>query len=166
MILPLDVPALDLPVDRTPVLADRLGVPVDVFSDLFGGRWVVAGGPVGHDFDADPSGGEGHPVTPWHVTGRPVQLMIRVFGGHCFLARPEGRWAGGTLDLVWDPRDEVHLGYDDVTRPAIVRAVVAELVRSRRRRLRWCGRCREQHGPETMLGPVCHGCAQDDGVVF
>ncbi|WP_299053771.1 hypothetical protein [uncultured Nocardioides sp.] len=173
MILPLD-DHLDLggttagraTADRTPALAERLGVDVDWFLELFGGPWYDAGSPALHDFDGDPSGGDGYPVTPWHVTGRPVQLMVRVFTGHCFLARPEGRWAGGTHDLVWEEHDQVHLTYDDLRREEIVRPVVAGLVSSRRRRLRWCERCREQQGPETMLGALCHGCAQGTGVVF
>lgn len=143
--------------DDTERLATRLGLPPLEFADVFGAHWHENPGPVHHDYDSDPSGGEGWPVTPWHVSGEPPQLMCRVFEGRLFLARPEGVWSGGTHGLVHQPRDEVHLHVEQLDE---ARVVVRRLLAARRRSFRYCRYCRRPTPPELRLAEdVCMGCS-------
>lgn len=142
--------------DRTPLLAATLGMTLEEFEDYFGGWWELVEGQVLHDFDADPSGGLGGDVTPWHVQAEPRQLMIRVFDHGVFLARPEARFDGAVpagyfpTRQVYIPRFELAERADDEVRDLLMR---------RRRSFRWCQRCRGVHAPEDMYGDRCGRCA-------
>lgn len=141
--------------DVTPDLAAELGMDVEQFEDLFGACWELVEGPVAHDFDADPSGGGGYDVTPWHVQGAPAQLMARVFDHGVFLARPRARF-DGVAPAGYEPMDQVYVGRDEFEERAEV--VVRGILSRRRRSFRWCGRCRQVNAPENMVGDRCHSC--------
>lgn len=144
--------------DRTAELAATLGVPVEEFAAAFGARWRVSLSPPDHDFDADPSGGLGFPVTPWHLGGDPVQLMVRVFSHGLYVARPEGRWAAGTHDLVHDPHDQEYVAAGEIGSDH-TEEVVRRILRRRRTTFRYCRYCLEPHGPEYRVGDTCMACA-------
>jgi hypothetical protein len=142
--------------DRTHELAERLGVGAEEFEAHFGGCWELVEGPVAHDFDADPSGGGGYDVTPWHVQGGPRQLMIRVFDHGVFLARPHAAY-NGAVPAGYDPVDQVYVGRHEIDERAA--AVVRGLITRRRRSFRWCACCRRVNAPEDMYGDRCSRCA-------
>lgn len=138
-------------------LAEIQGVEVEEFQEMFGGRWVLNLGPIWHDYDADPSGGEGYPVTPWHIQGDPPQLMIRVFQHGVFLARPEGTWMQGMHILEYSARDEAYLARHEMS-PDRAAALVGPILRRRRRTFRWCPICRGHTPPELSMNETCMRC--------
>ena len=156
-----------LPIDEPPptlhMLADQLHLDVLSFVETFGAGWTEA--PVMHDFDADPAGGWESPFGPWHVAGRPAQLMLRASRETIELAVPRGEWRElGRVTLV--PSHLISL-----TRPldpAACEAVVKDLLRRRRSSLFFCRYCRVLTPPEyRQSAGVCMGCASDWlGVVY
>jgi len=152
--------------DRSPDLAARLGMPTDEFVHLFGAGWTEIGSPPAHDFDADPSGGLEGDVTPWMISGRPPQLMIRVFDYWVHLARPVGSWDGPGC-LEYRPADLVSIDRNDFDGPSM-QNMIRYLEQRRRKQFRYCGMCREIKAPEERMAPtLCYGCATAwEGVVY
>ena len=154
------------PSETTDALAAVLGIEVGAFADVFGAGWLEESGPVAHDFDADPSGGGGYPVTPWHIAGNPPQLMLRVFPHGVFVARPEGVWRHGTHGLGYEPSQQEYVaGQEVLTRgPDVVR----RLLSARRRTFRYCRYCYDRVPPERRIDDdLCMGCATAwHGVVY
>lgn len=150
--------------DHTRDLAETLGVAYEDFIEVFGIGWRVSDTEPMHDFDADPSGGEGYPVTPWMIAGAPPQLMIRVFRGHVFVARPEGTWPGHAL--VFHPADQVDVDTHRGLEPAA--ALVREMLAKRRRTFQYCRYCWRHTAPENRVSPgCCHGCGTAvHGIVY
>ncbi|GAA2147107.1 hypothetical protein GCM10009844_24000 [Nocardioides koreensis] len=152
--------------DRTGELAEILGMPARDFAELFGAGWTENDGPVWHDYDSDPSGGGGLPVTPWMIAGDPPQLMIRVFHHGVFLAQPEGEWRHGSHGLEYRPGLQRYLPSDEFgTRGP---EMIGELLRRRRRTFRYCRFCRGLTPPELRIDKdVCMGCGTEwYGVVY
>lgn len=142
--------------DRTPELADTLGLGVEEFVDFFGGCWERVRGPVPHDFDSDPSGGMGFEPTPWHVQGEPWQLMIRVFDHGVFLASPRPQYDGAVPAGLF-PSGQTYVSRWDFQERA--QDAVRDIVLRRRRSFRWCTCCRQVNAPEDMYGDRCGQCA-------
>ena len=141
----MDVAAEDLQ-DVTHHLADMLGLEIGRFADLFGAGWR----PSAEPFD----------VTGWHLSGEPVQLMIRVFENGVFLARPEGVWRHGTSRLSYRECDQVYVARQGFTEPARIAELIRSLVGPRRHSFRYCRFCRELHAPEELWeADVCRACA-------
>lgn len=145
-------------VDDTQQLADRLGVPLETWLEIFGNGWFESADEPWHDFDSDPNGGGGFPATPWHIKSDPPQLMVRVFNGHLFIARPEGVWSGHRL--TFQPADQCDIPVWELleTGPS----AVARLLKARRRRFRWCPVCWQHTPPEQIMGPECMGCFEGE----
>lgn len=151
--------------DHTVELAEQLGIDLDRFLEIFGADWRESPEPPSHDYDADPTGGEGFPVTPWHIAGEPPQLMIRVFDHGVFPSRPQGFWAGGTHDLRYQPSDHIYVARHEIDREGL--DTVRRLLRSRRSAFRYCAHCRGITTPEARLDDLCFGCASAwRGVVY
>lgn len=151
--------------DLSEDLARTLGMEVLDFIELFGAGWIENAGPVWHDFDSDPSGGEGYEVTPWMIAGEPPQLMIRVFDHGVFIAEPEGEWRG-SHDLTYRPGMQRYLGREEFSTRAV--AATAEMLRRRRRTFRYCRHCRSLTPPELRADKdLCMGCESSwFGVVY
>lgn len=144
-------------VDHTGELAKTLGLSDLAFADLFGANWRAAPGPQWHDYDSDPSGGEGIPATPWMLAGDPPHLMVRVFHHGVFLAVPEGDWSGGSHGLIYRPGEERYLSKREFEHAT---AHVAQMLCIRREEFRYCRYCREHTPPELRRqDDVCMGCA-------
>lgn len=158
--------------DLTDDLAATLGVEAGHLAGLIGAGWRVNPSEPWTDYDADPTGGLDpddlvpHDVTPWHITGEPPQLMVRVFPHGVFLARPEGVWAHGSHGLEHHPLELQYVASSELAEraPEIVRS----LLEARRHTFRWCRYCRHQRAPENLLEPdACHGCGTSwFGVVY
>lgn len=142
--------------DRTPELAETLGLEIVEFIDFFGGCWERAAGPVPHDFDSDPSGGMGLEPTPWHVQGEPWQLMIRVFDHGVFLATPRLQYDGAVPAGLF-PSGQTYVARWDFESHA--HNAVRGMVLRRRRSFRWCTCCRQVNAPEDVYGDRCGRCA-------
>ncbi|MBM9459497.1 hypothetical protein JK386_06250 [Nocardioides sp. zg-536] len=141
--------------DLTGELAAIIGLEIEEFAELFGAGWRVEEPGPWHDYDADPSGGEGCPATPWHVAGDPAQLMIRVFAHGVFLASPHGR----SIDhrVAYRPERQQYVAAYELEQ---AREVVKRLHTSRRRTFRYCRYCRVHTAPEGRFDhDVCYGCA-------
>lgn len=156
----------DEPRYATAELAERLEMPLLEFAELFGAGWVENEGPVRHDYDSDPSGGDGMPVTPWMIAGEPPQLMIRVFHHGVFVAEPEGQWRHGSHGLEYHPGMQRYLARDDFATRG--QETVAEMLKRRQRTFRYCRFCRHPTPPELRFEKeVCMGCATEwYGVVY
>ena len=152
--------------DRSPELAARLGMSTDEFVHLFGAGWTEIHSLPSHDFDADPSGGLEGDVTPWMISGRPPQLMIRVFDYWVHLARPVGSW-DGPGGLEYRPAGLVSISRPDFEDPHL-HDTIKDLEQRRRKEFRYCGMCREAKAPEErMTATLCYGCASAwEGVVY
>ena len=152
--------------DQSPELAARLGMSVDDFVAVFGAGWTEVEGTPWHDFDADPSGGLEADVTPWMISGRPPQLMIRVFDSWVHVARPVGTWSGPG-ELRYHAADRISFDRWQLDDPRTSRAI-KDLERRRRREFRYCAYCREAKAPEERMAPtLCYGCASTwHGVVY
>ena len=152
--------------DRGDELAETLGVPVLEFAELFGADWIENEGPVSHDYDSDPSGGEGWDVTPWMISGAPPQLMIRVFAHGVFLAVPAAAWRDIGHGLEYRAGRPQYLSVADLSTDGP--SLVAKLLRRRRSSFRYCCFCRRSTPPETRFADdVCMACATGwYGVVY
>lgn len=78
-------------------LADALETDEVSFVEMFGAGWREV--PTVRDFDADPSGEFDDLYGPWHVSGDPAQLMLRVALTDLELATPGG--AGWGTSWSW-----------------------------------------------------------------
>jgi hypothetical protein len=148
-------------------LADRLGMDVHEFVEIFGAGWRYPGPAAGGDGRAWSSAMWLPLSADWFVTGGPPQLMLRVRDTAFELAIPEGLWAGGTHGLEYGPSDRRTVWLDEWDR-AETSELVDHMLRRRRRRFRYCRYCRALTPPELQTDPdVCMGCAQTwQGVVF
>ena len=113
-----------------------------------------------HDYDSDPSGGCGLPVTPWMIAGEPPQLMIRVFDHGVFVAEPEGQWQG-TRGLEYHPGMQRYLARDEFA--ARGQETVAEMLKRRLRTLRYCRFCRHPTPPELRSRRTCAWAVRASG---
>lgn len=132
--------------DCTEELASVLGIPISDFARIFGVDWSESPEAPLHDYDADPSGGIEGPVTPWHLAGEPVQLMIRVFPHGVFLAIPDSDWARETGDR-YCPTHQQHVPVHEIDTHATA-VLVADLLWRRRSTFRYCDYCRVAKAPE------------------
>ncbi|QIX27267.1 hypothetical protein ncot_12150 [Nocardioides sp. JQ2195] len=146
--------------DRSEELADRIGLPIDVWDELFGRGWRLNDSEPWHDYDSDPSGGEGHPVTPWHLKGDPPQLMLRVFHHGIFIARPAGlRRDDGRVEFHESAQEYVAFEQLAHQGPEIVKWMLT----SRRRQFRWCPQCWTHTPPEEWAADRCVRCHRSVG---
>jgi hypothetical protein len=146
-------------------LAASFGASVQDFVEVFGGGWRRLDDGF-HDFDADPTGGEESWAGPWHVSGEPPQLMLRLVDDRSYeLALVRGQWLGHRL--VLRPHEEQFMRLED-WRTGPVAIVIEALLKRRRRSFRYCRCCRSLTPPEFLFDKdACMGCAVTYfGVVF
>lgn len=141
--------------DRSAELAEKVGLAIDAWDELFGRGWRLNEAAPWHDYDSDPSGGEGWSVTPWHVKADPPQLMLRVFRHGVFIARPEGhRHSDGRVDFQASAQEYVAAEHLAEQGPEIVKWMLT----SRRRQFRWCPVCWRHTPPEEWQAGICVPC--------
>lgn len=68
-------------------LAAALGTDEASFVEAFGAGWRDV--PTPHDYDSNPSGEFEGLYGPWHASGDPAQLMLRVMDDDLQLAAPK-----------------------------------------------------------------------------
>ncbi|KQZ67134.1 hypothetical protein [Nocardioides sp. Root151] len=147
-----------MPHDSIEELAPTVGLTQLQFAELFGADWSQSSGPMSHDFDSDPSGGYDAEVTPWHISGEPPLLMIRVFHHGVFLAVPHGSWSSVSR-LEYQPSHQVYLPRADFATGRAEAVVYTQRLR-RKRAIRYCTFCHRPTPPELRFGDdVCMGCA-------
>jgi len=140
----------------TETLAQRLGVSVADFVEAFGAGWRPLPD-EGHDFDSDPSG-MGNMFGPWFVAGEPFQLALRPNDCGVELGVPVGRW-GGSHTVHWQSHDRQTVYGTGQGLLDAAPAVVAEVLKRRRSKFRYCRYCRCLTPPEERLeANICYGC--------
>ncbi len=152
-------------VSATETLADMLSLALDDFADAFGAGWQLL--PTqGHNFDADPSG-MGNIFGDWYVAGEPFQITLRPRDSGVELGIPVGQWVGAH-GIFWESKDRrtVH-----GTGPQVLDAaplVIAEILKRRRAKFRYCRYCRRLTPPEERLSAdVCYGCGTEwRGIIY
>jgi hypothetical protein len=156
----------DLP-DRavTEYLAQTLDLSVEEFVQAFGAGWQPLPDD-GVNLDSDPSG-MGNIFGPWYVTGEPFQMTLRPRGDRVELGVPVGQWTGSHR-VSWESHDRHTL---DGTGPDLLQAappVVANLLKRRRSKFRYCRYCRQLTAPEQRSErDVCYGCSSTwQGVIY
>lgn len=142
----------DWPRDTTQELADRVGLPIEEFLEVFGGGWRLR---EAAGWSERPDAGE-----PWHLAGEPPQLALRAsYDGAVELGMPDGEWEG-TCGLGWVVHDRQVIHADPLDLPEQAAPVVARLLKRRRSRFRYCRYCRTLMAPEHRFGDgLCQGCA-------
>lgn len=133
-------------------LAQRLGMQLDEFVELFGAGWREAE-PFRHQLLSGDDWGE------WYVAADPPQIMLALTADdRVRLARPRGVWQG-VAELSLQPVDErtVPRGLEATDE---VRSIVADLLRRRRSTFRYCRYCRDLTPPEYWEEGACMSCSE------
>src|SRR4051794_4898046 len=147
------------------MLAEGLDLTVEQFVEVFGSGWRPLPD-VRTNLDSDPEGW-GNVLGPWYVTGKPFQLTLRPQPGLVELGVPVGKWAG-SHGLYWESHDRREVRGSGLELLERAQPVVADLLKRRRSKFRYCRYCLTLVPPEERLEPtVCYGCATTwRGVIY
>ncbi len=157
--------AADNPSATTEHLAEALGLPLDDFVEAFGAGWQLLPD-QGHDFDSDPSG-KGNILGDWYVAGEPFQVTLRPQFESVEVGTPVGRWSA-TFGVSWESQDRRTIYGTGFQLLDVAPLVIAEMLKRRRAKFRYCRYCRRLTPPEERLSvDVCYGCGTAwQGVIY
>lgn len=151
--------------DTTEHLAATLGITVDDFVEAFGAGWHLLP-TTGHDYDADPSD-LGNIFGDWYVAGEPFQITLRPRDEGAELGIPVGQWSNSHT-VHWQSHDRRTVYGHGTQILDAAPLVVADMLKRRRSKFRYCRYCRRFTAPEERLSAdVCYGCGtQWQGIIY